>query len=107
LTPKTALIVLAVPVRVNVKEFSSGSPLRYEIPNQHSRNCAICGPLLRHLSLPQLAVDGIRCRPDHHCLSRRYRKRRDIGRRPSGGGFFWAWFQQTVRRLVLTHTLNN
>ena len=36
------------------------------MPNQHSRNCAICGPALRHLSFLQLAVDGLRCRPDHH-----------------------------------------
>ena len=46
--------------------FHPDHPLRYEIPNQHRRNCAICGPLLRHLSLLQLAVDRLRCRPDRH-----------------------------------------
>jgi hypothetical protein len=25
--------------------------------------------------------------------------------RPSGAAFSWAWFHQTVRKLVLTHTL--
>ena len=33
-------------------------------------------------------------------------KRRAIGRRPSGAGFFYAWFHQTVRERVLTHTLS-
>jgi outer membrane protein assembly factor BamB len=44
LTPRAAAIVPPIPARVNVKEFSSGSlPLRYEIPNQHSRNCITGG----------------------------------------------------------------
>ncbi len=49
-----------------MKQFSSESPLRCEIPNQPRRNCAICGPLLQHLSLAQRVVKRLRCRPDPH-----------------------------------------
>jgi hypothetical protein len=40
------------------KSFHMDRFLRCKIPKQHNRNRATRGPLLRHLSLRQLAVDG-------------------------------------------------
>jgi hypothetical protein len=43
LTARATAIVFPISVRVNVKRFPSGPPLRCEIPNEHRRNYAIAG----------------------------------------------------------------
>ena len=56
--------------------FHTGSlPLRNEIPHQHRRNRAICGPLLRDIFLTPTRCRLFRCQPEPSSIypARRYR----------------------------------